>query len=78
MELADVSHEQSAKRSIPSPHGCFFPGEKVPTSLPCLEVIARSCDNFSRLLLRISQNKGELFLAGCLQKKKRNYERYAM
>ena len=44
--------------------GCFFLGEKVPASLPCLEVIARSCDNFSRLLLRISQNKGELFLVG--------------
>lgn len=52
------------QREVFRRRGCFFLGEKVPASLPCLEVIAQSCDNFSRLLLRISQNKGELLLVG--------------
>lgn len=52
------------QREVFRRRGCFFLGEKVPTSLRCLEVIARSCDNFSRLLLRISQNKGEPLLVG--------------
>lgn len=65
------------QREVFRRRGCFFLVEKVPTSLPCLEVIARSCDNFSRLLLRISQNKGELFLERLLEKKKkeRKYKR---
>lgn len=60
------------QREVFRRRGCFFLVEKVPTSLPCLEVIARSCDNFSRLLLRISQNKRELFLERLLEKKKEN------
>jgi hypothetical protein len=50
------------QREVFRRRGCFFLEEKVPTSLPCLEVIARSCDNFSGLSLRISQNKGERLL----------------
>lgn len=58
------------QREVFRRRGCFFLGEKVPTSLRCLEVIARSCDNFSRLLLRISQKENRSWSERLLKKKK--------